>query len=218
MRTLLKVVPNGVNIRQFFRNPSEAKSLRQKLGIGPGDPVIGTVAVFRTQKRLDVWLDVAARIIAQMPSVKFIVVGDGPLRDDIVAKSRKVLPTGSVFFPGLQTDVRPYLSAFDIFMMSSVFEGMPVALLEAMSCHCAIIATNAGGTGEVVMHNRDGFLCDVTNPMKLADYALLLLRDDLRRQQLASAARIRVQQKFSMDTMIKALEDIYLSFVNGKAS
>lgn len=201
---------NGVNTAHFVRDEQAGLQIRQELGIPINAPVIGTVSVFRFQKRLDVWMKIAADILKKVPEAHFIVVGDGPLKEGLLAK-RKVLDLEErLHMPGLKTDVKPYFSAMDIYMMSSIFEGLPIALLEAMSCSCAVISTKAGGVGEVVESGKTGLLCEVDDYMKLADIGVQLLQNPGQRIALAEGARTRVQADFSINKMAMQLEELYL--------
>ncbi|SIR10596.1 Glycosyltransferase involved in cell wall bisynthesis [Pontibacter lucknowensis] len=201
---------NGVNTAHFVRDQAAGLQVRQELGIPAGVPVVGTVSVFRFQKRLDLWMEIAAEILRQIPDAHFILVGDGPLKEELLAKRKTVGLEERLHMPGLKTNVQPYFSAMDIYMMSSVFEGLPIALLEAMSCSCAVISTKAGGVGEVIEDGKSGLLCEVNDYMKLADYGVQLLQNQEQRKALAAGARQRVQSDFSINKMAKQLEELYL--------
>jgi len=204
----VRVIFNGVNT-QHFNKVSTGKEIREKLGIPFDAPVIGTIAVFRPQKRLDVWMELAEKILRQFNNAHFIIVGDGPLRMDLIAKRDALGLTNRIHMPGLQTEVRPYLSTFDVFMMSSVFEGLPVALLEAMAMQCAVIATDAGGIKEVIRHELDGMLCSVEDPEQLVGYACTILQNPEQRSKCGDQARKRVIESFSIKSMVNALENLY---------
>ncbi|MBX0333247.1 glycosyltransferase family 4 protein [Pontibacter sp. HSC-14F20] len=214
---LLNVL-NGVNTNHFVRDEEAGLLIRQELGIPANAPVIGTVSVFRFQKRLDIWIEIAAAILQKIPEAHFIIVGDGPLKEELLVK-RKSLGIGErIHMPGLKIDVKPYFSAMDIYMMSSIFEGLPIALLEAMSCGCAVISTKAGGVGEVVEEGKSGLLCEVNNYMKLADYGVQLMHSSDQRFALAEGARKRVVADFSITKMAKQLEALYLFFKDERIS
>jgi glycosyltransferase involved in cell wall biosynthesis len=201
---------NGVNTSHFVRDEAAGLQVRQELGIPSDAPVIGTVSVFRFQKRLDVWMEIAAAILKQVPEAHFIIVGDGPLKEELLAKRAAAGIEERLHMPGLKTDVKPYFSAMDIYMMSSIFEGLPIALLEAMSCSCAVISTKAGGVGEVIEDGKSGLLCEVNEYMKLVDAGVKLLLNPAQRTATAAGARARVQQDFSIIKMASQLEQLYL--------
>jgi L-malate glycosyltransferase len=205
----LVTILNGVNTHHFKKDFSERISIRDKLGIPADAPVIGTVAVFRFQKRLDLWMEQALQILKRVPEAHFILVGDGPLKAELLQKRAALGLEDRLHMPGLQTQVRPYFSAMDLFMMASVFEGLPIALLEAMSCSCGVISTAAGGIKQVVVPGESGYLCEVDNYQELEDLAVRLLADPEERERVGAGARTRVQDSFSIEQMVHQLEQLY---------
>jgi len=209
LKAPLQTVLNGVNTEHFNPGAFNGEEVRRQYNIPADAPVIGTIAVFRFQKRLDLWLQIAADIRKEVPATHFILVGDGPLKDQVLAKCEQLGLQDAVHFTGVQTEVRPYLAAFDLYMMSSIFEGLPIALLEAMASGCAVISTDAGGIKEVIRHEQDGLLCSVDEADKLKTFAVRLMRDKGERERFGAAARTRVENVFSMKYMVNELETLY---------
>ena len=208
----VKTILNGVNTTTFQRKkPQERKGIREQFGIPNEAIVVGTVAVFRFQKRLDLWLEIMAEAIKQNPIIYGIVVGAGPLEPMLKEKHTALGLDGKVFFAGLQTNVKPYYEAMDIFMMSSSFEGLPIALLEAMSMSCAIVSTDAGGIKEVLRPDQDGFVVSVDDWKSLSKSIVTLAEDDQKLKEYQSLARQRVVDSFSIEFMVNALEKLYLA-------
>lgn len=206
VRTLL----NGVNTESFLRT-SDSK-IRSELGIPEDAIVIGNVAVFRFQKRLVEWLQVIKKIREKNPNVYGIIVGAGPLEEEIKKEWRALGLENIVFFPGLKTNVKSYFEAMDIFMMSSSFEGLPIALLEAMSMECAVVSSDAGGIKEVIRNEQDGLTCPVDNWQQLVEKVQILLDEPERLKEYKLAARKRVKESFSLQRMVKELEELYEEF------
>jgi L-malate glycosyltransferase len=209
VRPSITTILNGVNTDHFKREYFEGSIVRRQLGIPADAPIIGTIAVFRFQKRLDLWMELANDILTSNREAHFIIVGDGPLKDTLLRKRQSLRLEDRIHMPGLQTEVRPYLASFNIYMMSSIFEGLPVALLEAMSMRCPIISTDAGGIKEVIRPGVDGFLCGVDEPQKLVGYACDLVNHRSIMIQYADRARARVVDSFSMGKMVCELEALY---------
>ncbi len=209
LKASLITILNGVNTERFAPGRFQREEIRAKFNIPLDAPVIGTIAVFRFQKRLDVWIDLAKKILSHRPETHFIIVGDGPLKELLLEKQKQLGLESRVHFAGTQTEVRPFLSTFDLYMMTSVFEGLPIALLEAMSSGCAVVSTNAGGIKEVIRPGIDGLLCDVEEPERLVEFATELIADATKRNALALQGRERVREEFSMEKMVNALEAVY---------
>lgn len=207
VRTLL----NGVNTNKFKRDLQKGIFIREKYNIPADAIVVGNIAVFREQKNLPAWLKAFREIIAQQPDVYGLLVGAGPEEESIKALANEYGLESRLVFPGLQTDTVSFFSAMDIFMMSSSFEGLPVALLEAMSMECAIVSTSAGGVREVVLDGESGMLCDVNDHHRLAKQCLKVINDPLLLKNLQKAARARVMDSFSMRNMVNELESTYIS-------
>lgn len=211
-------VLNGVNTQKFRRDERKGNLLREQFGIDGQDIVIGTVAVFRFQKRLELWLEVMKVITDKFPNVRGVIVGDGPLKDEIIEKRKALQLEDKVIMPGLQTNTIDWYSCMDVFMMSSVFEGLPIALLEAMSCGCAIVSTTAGGVKEVIRQSKDGLLCDVDEWLLMSTLVEPLIANEKKLAEFQEAARRRVSESFSLRNMVDALEDIYSKYENTRTT
>jgi L-malate glycosyltransferase len=214
-RLKLYAIPNGVNICQFKREKGLGNRVRQELGIQEQAFVIGKVAVFRSQKRLWLWVEQALEILKRAPETHFMLVGDGDWRPKIITQIEASGKKELFHWVGVQSEVVPYLSAMDLYMSSSEFEGLPIAILEAMACEVPVVATRAGGIGEVVNHGVEGFLCEVPDYRQLASLALQLIQDRNLHSQFAQAARKRVEERFDMLRMVKEVEVVYEHVLKG---
>ncbi|WP_295180455.1 glycosyltransferase [uncultured Christiangramia sp.] len=210
VRTLL----NGVNTNSFQKDSRFKEATRKELGIPQDAVVLGNVAVFRFQKRLVEWLRVFKALDKKNENLYGIIVGAGPLEDEIKSELKRLDLTKKVLFPGLQTNVKPYFSAMDIFMMSSSFEGLPIALLEAMSMECAVVSTDAGGIKEVIRDQQDGLICPVDKWEELGELCQTLIDSPEKLMNLKKSARTRVIESFSLEKMVNELESIYKELAN----
>lgn len=213
-RVPVRVVRNGVPVDRLRRDPDGGSEVRRRLGIPPEAPVLGQVAVFRRQKRLDLWLETARQVLRDRPDARFVLVGDGPLRPEIERCARDLGLTGAVSFTGLQDDVRPFLSAMDLLLVTSEFEGLPLVLLEAMALELPVVATAVGGIPEVVVDHRTGRLVPFGNPERSAAAALEVLARPAEAREMGRAARQRVATEFSTDRMLTELETLYREVVD----
>ncbi|MEM7550848.1 MAG: glycosyltransferase [Bacteroidota bacterium] len=212
-KTKVKTILNGVNLHKFERQKTAVDALKTQLGVPQNTIVIGTVAVFRFQKRLKEWMQVFKAASKNNPTLFGVIVGDGPLKGDLLAERKRLGLEEKILMPGLQTNTVEWFSVFDIFMMTSVFEGLPIALLEAMSMRCAIVTTSAGGIKEAIEHEKSGLMVEVDKWPDLSQHLNNLKTNHL--ESYGIAARKRVIEKFSMDIMVNELEKVYLS-ISGK--
>ncbi|MEO6670571.1 MAG: glycosyltransferase [Ferruginibacter sp.] len=205
----VQTILNGVNMEHFVRDTALGLQVRQQQNIDPNCIVLGTIAVFRFQKRLKEWIDLFKIMVEKFPGIRGIVVGDGPLKAELLSYLKEQGMEEKIVFPGLQTDVLPWLSAMDVFMMTSEFEGLPVALLEAMSMQCAVVGTDAGGIKEVLRNNIDGFMVPVSEWKELEKPLTYLLENPLEIKVYGRRARQRVEEAFSLKVMVKEIEELY---------
>lgn len=210
----VQVVLNGVNTDSFQKDIALGKTLREKLDLPENAIVIGTIAVFRFQKRLIEWLEIMKQVCAENANVYGIIVGDGPLKQEILEKRKLLGLEAKIIMPGLETDVKPWLSAMDIYMMTSVFEGLPIALLEAMSMSCPVVSTDAGGIKEVIRSEEHGLIVSTDQWNDLIPAANRIIKDTSLRSELGKGARERVVQAFSLTKMVRELEAVYVEMAN----
>jgi glycosyltransferase involved in cell wall biosynthesis len=209
----VQTILNGVDTTHFQRKPDEGIALRKELGIEPSAIIIGTIAVFRFQKRLKEWIDVFKLLEAKNPGIRGIIVGDGILNEEIRAYLKEQGMEGKILMPGLKTNVIPWFSAMDIFMMTSSFEGLPIALLEAMSMECVVVCTDAGGIKELIRNQQDGFLVPVDQWKDIILPLEMLISDPGLMKNYAAQARQRVVESFSMKAMVQQTEAVYFSII-----
>ena len=212
-RVPVRTIWNGVNTARFAPECFSHQEARAQFGIPADSPLVGTVAVFRDtpQKRLDVWLEAAHAIHAAEPETHFLLVGDGPVRSELEARATEFGLANVVHFAGRQCDVRPFLAAMDIFLMSSAYEGFGIALVEAMAMEVAVVATNVEGVRNIVSPGETGLLAQFDEDVAkvLGELCVELIRNRSRQRQVAGAGRKVAVEKFSMQRMQRELEALY---------
>jgi glycosyltransferase involved in cell wall biosynthesis len=168
-------------------------------------PVVVTLARLTAQKGIGVLL----RAAAELPDVSFVIAGEGPERDRLEAEARSLGITDRVEFVGFQRDSAALLASADLFVLPSLNEGLPLALLEAMAAGTPVVATAIGGIDEVVTHGEHGLLVPAGDASALASAIDTLLRGPALATRLASAARVRVREAFSMERKIREVTAVY---------
>jgi glycosyltransferase involved in cell wall biosynthesis len=206
----VSVVENGINTEKYVRNSEDGMRIRSEYNIPQNAVVVGNIAVFRSQKRLKEWIEVFASSSKSNPNLFGLLVGQGPFMEQVQESIEAHGLKNKIILAGLQSDVKPYYSAIDIFMMTSLYEGLPIALLEAMSMECAVVCTNAGGTKSVIRNGEDGFLVNVSEWKDLSALIDKLVSTPLLIQQYGIKARKRVLESYGLNKTVLAFEEMYL--------
>lgn len=215
-RERVAVIPNGVDTERFAPLPDVA-SIRQELGLSPATPVVGIVAALRPEKNHELFLNIAARVIRDLPTARFLVVGDGPCCEPIVRLANTLGITDHVIFAGSRRDVPRMLAAMDVFALTSRIEANPLSILEAMSAGRPVVATNVGSIHEAVAEGQTGFLVTPGDVEQFAHRVLWLLNDPLRCQAMGAAARERVVRRWSIQSMVAGYAQLIESTFARKA-
>lgn len=178
-----------------------------------GKFVITTVARLYVTKGLTYLLDTAAIVKKSRPNVEFNVYGEGELRDELMSKADTLGLDGKSIFKGAFTnreELTRIMDRTDIFLLSSILEGQPLVIVEAMAYGCPIVSTNVGGIPELITDGVNGYLCPPENPQCLADRIILLLDDSALRQKLSRAARASYENsKFGVAASAQFFSSVY---------
>lgn len=189
---------------------------RESLGIPEQAFLIGSVGRLHPQKGLEDLLHAFARVIPTIPEAWLLIVGEGPLQSRLQTLARTLRIEPRLVLPGPRPDIPTILAALDVFALSSRWEGLPLALLEAMAAGLPVVATRAGGVPEVVEDGVTGLLVPTGDPAALAE-ALGRLGDPVLRRQLGTAGRVRVEQQFSASQLARQLQQLYLELLQHKS-
>jgi glycosyltransferase involved in cell wall biosynthesis len=212
-----RVICNGVNSERVTTTEAEVAALRASLGIAAAAPVVGIVASLTAPKDFPTFLRSARIVRDSVPSARFLIVGDGPLRRELKETAAQLGLADSVVFAGHQMRVAPFIGSFDVAVLSSCdYEGCSNYLLEAMGLGRPVVATDIGGNRELVRHGETGLLVPPRDPAALAAAVLTLLDDCALASRLADAARTRFQAGFSVPTMVRHYEQLYEELLQKK--
>ena len=201
----IRLIPNGI--------PSPANGagadVRTELGIEPSAPVLGVVCELRAQKALEVLFEAAALLLAEFPTLKVLVAGDGPERARLEEGARRLGVANTVLFLGIRRDVPAVLAAVDVAVLSSDYEGSPLSVMEYMAAAKPVVSTRVGGVPELVKDDVHGLLVEPRDPEALAEAVARLLRDPALAKRLGAVGRKRQQREFSLEAMVRRIEDLY---------
>jgi glycosyltransferase involved in cell wall biosynthesis len=211
------VIRNGVDTDRFAPG-HDVIAVRRELGLGETDPVVGIVAALRPEKNHELFLKVARRVVSRLPAARFLVVGEGPRRDDLERLSRETGLQSCVQFLGSRNDVPRILSAMDVFALTSHVEANPVSILEAMSIGRPVVATNVGSIHEAVSEGKTGFLVPPGNATKFSERILQLLHAPLLAHSMGASGRQAVLVHWSLNAMVAGYERLIESLYVRKMS
>ena len=207
----ITVLYNGIDTEAWSRVHVKT-TLRQDLGIAESSPVVGYVGRIMPEKDLETWIRSAALVAERYPKAKFILVGegrDGTTLDELKALAESLGIANQLIFPGFRRDLPRVYSAFDVFVMSSLREGLPNSILEAMALGVPVVTTDVAGAKELVVNEDTGFVVDQKDHRNLAASILKILDHDSLRTRMGQAGRQRVETEFSFLQRLRKIEDQY---------
>ncbi len=202
-------IGNSIDSKRFMDIQMTKYEAKKRFGLDPDSIVFGTVGRFAPTKGYSYLIDAFVNVKKQVPRAKLVFVGDGRCEDEIKAQVKKCGIENSVHFLGRRKDVPEILRAFDVFVMPSIAEGIPRALLEAMAAGIPCIGTNAGGIPETLGDNEFGAVVPAADSGKFAETMSLLAKDSQQRQMLADKAKQKVIEEHDHHAIIKKMENVY---------
>ena len=204
----VRIIRGGVEPPPRF-TADERRARRAALGVTDEHLLIGCVGTFRPMKRQDLLIDAFAELLPEHPHLRLVLVGDGDLRPAIEAQIDGLGLRPFVTLFGTATDLPPLYDAFDLFVQASNSEALPNVLLEASSAGLPIVATAAGGSGEVIRDRETGLLVPIDDVERLAAAIETMIRDTDLGRRMGAAARELVENEYGMDRFIREYRDLY---------
>ena len=206
-----RVIPSGIDTRTFYREDRAiAPRFRSLLpGIGPATTIFGCVARLSEEKAHKDLLAAYAIVRKSYPDTRLVLVGDGPLKEDLEGRARALGILPFVHFAGQRANVREWLNLFDVFALASARESLPRAAREAMACGLPIIATRVGATREAVRDGENGLLVPPSNVDALARAMLHLLFEPETRRRMGERSLAMIAERFSQDRWFDDNEAVY---------
>ena len=210
----VSIINNGVDLLEFNPSLFNRQTLLKKAGLPANAFVVGNVASIRPQKRMDRWFRIAEIVLNQIPNAHFILVGGGNELEALQLRKSMMKHSNRLHLVGLQPEPALWLAIMDVFLMSSDFEGMPVALLESMAMGCIPVVTPVGGIPGVVTENENGYLYEGEDFLRASDRIIQLAGDPDLCLRLSESAKKTVTNKFSINGMVESLELTYRNLLN----
>ncbi len=207
------VINNGIDLKIF--DPGRSfKDLKRFFGIADGSCVVGFIARMTLQKDPFTMIKAFKKVVLKNPRAVLLMVGDGELKAEAVRLCGELGISDKVIFEKFRSDIPDVLNAMDIFCLPSLWEGLPIGLLEAMAMQKAVVATAVDGSKEILQDQVNGLAVAVQQEDALAGAVLKLVNDPVLRNRLGKAARETVLENFDIQKMTRAVETVYLNTLN----
>ena len=206
----ITIITNGINTLPVTPlSEAEKVSLRQSLRVGTSDLLLLTVARLQPQKGHTYLLDAIPRILQAVPQALFVFAGDGPLCEELQAKAHALSVEHAVRFIGVYTEIPQLLQTADVFVLPSLWEGLPVAMLEAMLAGIPVVASQVEGVEEVIQNDENGLLVPPGDPEALSRALIQLLQDRSAQEKLGAAGKATVEKEYTAERMCRSYEELF---------
>ena len=207
-------IRSAIPLHDFDPDQIDRDSIRRDLSIPTDTLVLGTVGRFSAQKNPLEWITVAEKISREIPNCRFLMVGDGPLLPQVKSILREKNLAEKFIFPGIQRNVPQVLSVMDVFLLTSLWEGLPRVIPQAMLMRLPVVATRVDGSSEIIEDGVNGFLCAPGDVDSLAERCLRLLKEPNLRQEISRRGSEIAQKDFDLEQMIAQIADLYNYFLS----
>ena len=204
------IIHNGVDLNQF----NSGNGVKNGNGIRTNGAMVGMVARLWEQKAPQDYIAAIPKVVDKIPDAKFLVIGDGPLEQELKEMSDKLGIKENVQFLGWRQDINDLLKVIDVVVLPSLWEGLPVSILEAMALSKPVVATNIKGNNELVVHGQTGYLVKPGNPEEISAYVLKLLNDQPLAQKMGRLGHSRVKEKFALKKIVEQTSSLYENLLN----
>ncbi len=203
------VIRNGCDPGQFTPDRPEPAGLRKSLGFGKSDPVLIVPARLEPQKGHSIFLSALPSVIKEFPQLKAVLVGDGILRKDLEAQAASLGLNPNIRFVGYQSKIADWYALADLMVLPSLYEGLPLVAIEALSSGCPVVATAVDGTPEVVIHGKSGLTVPPRDPIRLAEAICQMFRQPEMRESMGRCGREFIMSEFTLAKQVRETADIY---------
>ena len=207
----IKTIHNGASVSEYSPSEKNRDEFRKKRGLQPDEFVLVCVARLAEQKGIEILLQGIAQASSNGVRCKCFIVGDGPLKGQLLTQSRELGLTRQVFFEGFREDIRPYLQASSAFILTSYREGLPLSIAEAMACGLPCVVTDVGGNAEAVTDKVNGLVIPAGSKDAVANAISFLATHPAERAQMSKMARTVACEKFNIENCMTGIARVILN-------
>ena len=212
----IATVYEGIDLHRIQMEP--AANVHAELWLPTHAPIVGAVGALTHEKGHRYLIEAAAQVVRDVPDARFVILGEGELRAALERQLKELNLDKHVLLPGFRADILSFIRSFDVFVMSSLFEGLGTSLLDAMALSKPTVASDTGGIPEVVSHGETGLLVRPRDARALASAIASLLKDPEQRERMGLAGLNRVTRLFSAEQMVERTLGVYRNLRNTKGN
>lgn len=205
-----QLIHYGIDYSEFGKQDNK---IREELGIKPNELVVGMLSCFKPQKSPQDFIKLAFLIGQNLSDIKFILAGDGLLRKRIERLITQLGLQQKVILTGWRRDIPSILQAIDVFVLTSLWEGSPISVLEAMRASVPVVATDTGGISEIILKGKTGFLVSPADVNTMAEKVISLLKDKEMREKIAKDAKESLSSNFERENMVNNTDSLYWNLI-----
>lgn len=209
----VSTIPNGIDTDEFATE-RDLSYLYEEFKIAKDDKIVGSIGRLKKQKGMKYLLYAFKIVVETMPEAKLLIVGDGELRKELEALRDELRLRDNVIFTGIRNDIPALLQFFDLFALSSLWEGQPITIMEAMAAGKPIVATDVGGNAEILMRDNLGKIVPPKDHKALADSILFVLANESRAREFGQNARNYAQRELDASSMALKYDDLLYSIMS----
>jgi glycosyltransferase involved in cell wall biosynthesis len=203
------LVRAAVDLKAWRAQARDQKAIQRVLRLPLGSLLVGCIANCKPQKNPLDFVRVAARVIARVPRARFVYLGDGPLKEKAKETAFFLGLKAQVHFPGWQEKASLLSAGFDVFLLTSLWEGLPCVFPQVLSQGVPVVATGVDGAPEIIKEGFNGFLCQPRDVDALADRVVLLLKNPALRRRMGQAAKKSVGREWDVADMVEKTAKLY---------
>lgn len=202
-------LPNALDFDRFTESRVDKAAKRQELGIPSHGPLVGSIGRLAAQKGYEVLLRAIPEVVHRIPDVHFVIVGSGELAESLRRQAQDMGVADRVTFAGSRSDIEAILGTLDLFVSSSLWEGLPTVILESIAARTPVVATQVSGTTELIRDGESGLLVEPGNPQALAGAVVTILQTPSIAKAYTEHAYIHAIERFSISAVSDAHADLY---------
>jgi glycosyltransferase involved in cell wall biosynthesis len=208
-------IPNALDFERFVRDGTDKAAKRLELGIPAQGPLVGSIGRLTAQKGYHLFLQAIPGVLQNIPDAHFVLVGSGEMDDPLRRQAEESGIADHVTFAGSRSDIEDIFGTLDLFVSSSLWEGLPTVILESIAAGVPVVGTLVSGTIELIQNGESGLLVEAGNPEALATAIVTALQDPVTTRNRAERAFTYISSRYAISAVTDEYEELYQRLLAG---